>query len=149
MTIQIYGDLKYRNKKCPKESTEQITFVNRIRSLYPDTYGRIIVHPENEGQLIRGQFSAINKSRAMGQTKGASDIIIPGLPAFVCELKRQDSTLNKPTQEQIEYLEAAQKCGAFVCIAYGCDAATEAFNHYLDYCILIKSTLDYKKTVDK
>ncbi len=143
MTITIDGNLKYRDKKCPKETAEQRTFVNRVREKYPKTYGRIIVHPENEGKLINGQFSAINKSRAMGQTKGASDIIIPGIPAFVCEIKRQDSTLNKPTQEQIEYLDAAQKCGAFVCIAYGCDAAWKAFLDYVEYCILIKNTLDF------
>lgn len=47
MTIPVYGDLKYRNKKCPKESKEQMTFVNRVRSSYPATYGSVIVHPEN------------------------------------------------------------------------------------------------------
>ena len=132
--IRVYGDQKYRNKKCPKEDNELITFVNRIRTAYPDTYGRLLVHPENEQKLINGQFQAINKSRAKGMSKGASDIIIPCSPAFVCELKRCDITLCDITDDQIKYLNAAQAVGAFACIALGADAATEAFNDWLIIC---------------
>lgn len=128
----VFGDLKHRNKKCPRESVEQITFVNRIRNDYPDTYGKILLHPKNEGLRESGQFSAIAKDRAMGHlTIGASDIIIPGRIAFVCEIKRQDSSLSKITDEQIEFLIIAQKLGAFACVALGCDAATEAFNEWM------------------
>ena len=130
--IPVYGDTSYRDKDCPRESTEQITFVSRITSQYPDTYGRIIVHPQNEGKLIRGQFSAVTKDKAMGSlNKGASDIIIPGKTSFTCEIKRRDHTLSKLEKEQIEYLEACQKVGGFVCIALGCDAAMEAFNEWI------------------
>lgn len=132
--IKIYGDQSYRNKKCPKESVEQITFVNRVRAAHPEAYGRLLVHVENEAKLINGQFSAISKQRAMGMSKGASDIIIPGKPAFVCELKRRDMTLCKITDDQIEYLTAAQNVGAFACAALGADAATEAFNDWLNIC---------------
>ena len=64
-------------------------------------------------------------------TKGASDIIIPGSPAFVCELKRRDHTKSRWEDGQQEYLTAAQDAGAFVCIALGADAAMEAFNDWL------------------
>jgi hypothetical protein len=133
--IKVYGDFEYRDKKCPKESIEQITFVNRVRNECPETFGRVLVHAENEGKLINGQFSAISKSRAMGQAKGASDIIIPGNPAFVCEMKRKDSTLSKVSDEQIEYLLAANKCGAFACVAYGHEAAWQAFEDWRILCI--------------
>jgi hypothetical protein len=64
-------------------------------------------------------------------TEGASDIIIPGCPAFVCELKRRDHTKSKWQDGQLEYLETAQKAGAFVCVALGADAAMEAFEEWL------------------
>lgn len=130
--IPIYGDLSYRSVLCPKESVEQITFVSRITAEYPDTYGRIIVHPQNEGKLIKGQFSALSKDRAMASVnKGASDIIIPGNPSFVCEIKRRDHTLSVLSNEQLDYLWACEKTGSFICIALGCDAAIGAFNNWI------------------
>jgi hypothetical protein len=129
--IPLYGDSKYRNKNCPKESLSQITFVNAIRKQYPDSYGLILIHPENEKKLINGQFSAVSKSRAMGMAKGASDIIIPGNPALVCEIKRADKTLSDISPEQLAYLYAAKESGAFVCIALGHTAAMDAFDDWL------------------
>ena len=129
--IALYGNQKFRDKKCPRESIEQITFVNAIRAQYPDSYGLILIHPENERKLVNGQFSAVSKSRAMGMSPGASDIIIPGNPAFVCEIKRSDRTLSDITKEQLDYLYAAKKAGAFACIALGHEAAMNAFNDWL------------------
>lgn len=129
--ILLYGNQKLRDKKCPKESVEQITFVNHIRAQYPDSYGLILIHPENERKLINGQFSTVSKSRAMGMSPGASDIIIPGNPSFVCEIKRIDRTLSDITQEQLDYLYAAKDAGAFVCIALGHEASIDAFNQWL------------------
>lgn len=63
---------------------------------------------------------------------GAVDIVIPGNPSFVCELKRRDHTLSKIHDEQVEYLHAAKEAGAFVCIALGADAASAAFEKFLD-----------------
>lgn len=129
--VPLYGDSKYRNKNCPKESLSQITFVNTIRAKYPDSYGLILIHPENEKKLVSGQFSAVSKSRAMGMSPGASDIIIPGSPCFVMELKRQDRTKSDISLEQLAYLYAAKEAGAFVCIALGHEAAMNAFNDWL------------------
>lgn len=138
--ITLFGNQKFRDKKCPKESVEQITFVNQIRAQYPDSYGLILIHPENEGKLINGQFSAVSKSRAMGMSPGASDIIIPGNPAFVCEIKRIDRTLSDITQDQLDYLYASKDAGAFACIALGHEAAMNAFNQWLK---IIKPSVNY------
>jgi len=128
--IKVYGDLKYRGE-CPKESAEQITYVNRIRSKYPKSYGLLVCHVKNEQKLVNGQFQAIAMDRAMGMAVGCPDIFIPGKRAFVCEIKRQDPTKSKISDEQIAYLLAAQKNGAFVCVALGCNAATEAFDDWV------------------
>ena len=125
-TIPVYGDTAYRGD-CPPEMVEQASFFAKLRREYPDTYGLIALHPRNEGLLQAGQFHAVTKHRLEGMSKGASDIVIPGAPAFVCELKRQDHTKSKWQDGQIEYLEASQACGAFVCVALGAAAAWEAF----------------------
>lgn len=124
--LRVYGDKKYRGK-CPSESMEQITFFNYIRNTYPD-YGRVAIHPRNEGKRT---FRQAAHHRAEGMTTGAADIIIPGSPAFICELKRIDHTKSKLYQDQIEYLKACQDLGAFVCIALGYSAAIDAFDDYL------------------
>lgn len=128
--IKIYGDLSYRDKKCPKESVEQITFINRVRKEFPDTHGLTLFHVKNEGKLIKGQFQAITKDKAMGMVTGCVDIHNHGSPSFCMELKRRDPTLSEISDEQIKYLLAAQKNGSFVCVALGHEAAWEAFNDW-------------------
>jgi len=123
--VPVYGDQDWRGK-CPSESVEQITFFNRIRKI--PTYGVIAVHPRNEGKR---HYKQVTKERAEGMTKGASDIIIPGNPAFVCELKRRDRTQSSWQDGQREYLEAAKRAGAFACVALGADAAMEALEAWL------------------
>ena len=123
--LPVYGDTGYRGK-CPTESAEQITFFNRIRRDQPHTLGRIAIHPRNEQQLRGVQFRALSRQKAEGMTPGASDIVIPGCPSFVCELKRRDHTKSRWQDGQPEYLEAAKACGAYVCVALGADAAMEA-----------------------
>ena len=105
--VPIYGNIKYRGK-CPVEALEQITFFNKIRREYPDTWGKI-------------------REKAEGMTTGASDIIVGG---FYCELKRQDHTLCKVSEAQIEYLEAINNLGYFGCIALGYESAFKAFEKY-------------------
>lgn len=126
--IKAYGDPEYRNKKCPLEVTEQITFVNEVRRRYPDTYGKVITHIRNEGKR---SAQAAMRHKAEGMTKGASDIIIPGCPSFVCELKRQDRTLSQWKEGQLKYLTTSENLGAFSCVAFGWEAAMEGFNEWL------------------
>ena len=123
--VPVYGDQSFRGK-CPSETVEQVTFFNRIRKV--PIWGRIALHPRNEGKR---HYRQVSKEKSEGMTEGAADIIIPGCPAFVCELKRRDHTQSEWQDGQIEYLEAAQKAGAFVCVALGADAATEAFEKWL------------------
>tara|TARA_R100001143_G_scaffold58421_2_gene56279 strand:+ start:61 stop:483 length:423 start_codon:yes stop_codon:yes gene_type:complete len=129
-TIPIYGDTTFRGK-CHKEHVEQASFFSKIRKEYPDSYGLLAIHPRNEGQLIGGQFSAMQKHKLEGLSKGASDIIIPGRRAFVCELKRSDHTQSKWQEGQLEYLQAADAAGCFACVALGASAAWEAFREWV------------------
>lgn len=120
--IPVYGG-EYRGK-CPLESAEQVTAINYIRGRCPN-----VIHPRNEGKRHHNQTT---KQKAEGLTKGASDIIIPGSPAFVCELKRKDKTKSRVEPEQVDYLAESIKLGAFCCIAYGHEAAIEAFKEWLE-----------------
>ncbi len=129
--IPLFGDPTFRGK-CPLESVEQMSLVNQIRRVYPDTFGKIVFHPRNEGLVSKGQFSSIAKRKAEGMTKGAPDCIVPGNPSFLCEIKRQNHTLSSWQEGQIEYLTAAQNAGAFVCVALGANASWQAFQTYVE-----------------
>ena len=126
--IPVYGDQTYRGT-CPTENVEQVTFFARIRRKYPDTWGRIALHPRNEGK--RTHFQSAHQ-KAEGMTSGACDIVIPGSPAFVCELKRRDHTQSVWQKDQEQYLRTAQQLGSFACVALGADAAEAAFNEFLE-----------------
>lgn len=125
--IPVYGDVTYRGD-CPAEGMEQVTFVNRVRREHSKTWGKIIFHPRNEGR--RTHYQVLHE-KAAGMTTGASDIIIPGGPTFVCEIKRRNHMKSKLSEEQEVYLNAAKEAGAFVCIALGADAAWQAFEDYV------------------
>jgi hypothetical protein len=111
---------------CPRESAEHITFFSELRRRYPDTLGTIAIHPANEARRRGKEFRKLTKDKAMGLSSGASDIIIPGAPSFVCELKRRDYTKCRWQPGQLEYLQAAHDAGAFVCVALGWEAAMVA-----------------------
>lgn len=124
--IKVYGDTAYRGD-CPSESAEAVTFFAKIRREYPDSYGRIATHIRNEGKRSVHQVA---RQKSEGMTKGAPDIVIPGCPAFICELKRKDHTKSTWQDGQQEYLLAAQQIGAFACVALGYEAAYEAFIYW-------------------
>lgn len=125
--LPVYGDASYRGD-CPKEAPEQMTFVARVRREYPDSYGRLIVHIQNEGKRTHGQaFYA----KASGLTTGAADIMIPAAVPFVCEVKRADHTKSKWQDGQLAYLSAAKEQGAFVCVALGADGASMALEEWI------------------
>lgn len=123
--LQVYGDVSFRGD-CPKEALEQITFFTQIRNQWPNSIGVLALHPKNEEKRRGKDFYRLAKDKAMGMSPGASDIVIPGSPAFVCEMKRQDHTKSAWQAGQIEYLEAAHSQGAFVCVALGWEAAMQA-----------------------
>tara|TARA_R110000824_G_scaffold68742_1_gene177474 strand:+ start:929 stop:1270 length:342 start_codon:yes stop_codon:yes gene_type:complete len=107
-----------------------VTFFNRLRAQYPDTWGALAIHARNEQQLRGGQFGSMAKQKAEGMVSGASDIIIPARVSLVIELKRRDRTKSAWQAGQVTYLTAAHQAGAFACVALGCDAAWEAFNQW-------------------
>ena len=121
--IPLYGNPDFRGP-CPTETAEALTFFNAIRKT---RFGSIAVHIKNEGKKRHTQAAW---DKAQGLVKGASDIIIPGAPTFLCELKRQDHTQSRISKEQIAYLEAAKNNGAWVCVALGWEAALEAVNEW-------------------
>ena len=118
--LPVYGDQSFRGK-CPTEDAEHVTIINLIRKT---DYGPLLIHPRNEGKRTANQ-AAWEKAR--GMSGGASDLIIPASPAFLCELKRADHTKSHWQDGQIEYLGAAKDVGAFVCVALGHSGAWEAF----------------------
>lgn len=127
--LPVYGE---RVKGCDKkESWAQQQFFKHIRST-ESVYGRIAFHPKNESKRSHGQ---VWYDRNQGLTSGVSDIIIPASPPFVCELKRASLTDNAIVksdsfESQLEFLQACQSLGAFVCLARGLNGAIDAFNAY-------------------
>lgn len=129
LPFKVYGDTSFRGK-CPIETREQISFFNKIRREFPNSWGALAIHPRNEGLKKGGQFSAVARQSAEGMTAGAADIIIPARVAFVCEMKRQDHTQSSWQDGQVAYLTAAHESGAFACVALGFVAAWEAFDEW-------------------
>ena len=126
--LRVYGNTQYRGP-CPPESAEQITFFAELRRRYPDTYGKLALHPKNEERRKGKQFNRLAMDKALGMTPGASDIIIP--LGFACEMKRQDNTKSKWQPGQLEYLKAVHDDGGFACVALGWKGAWEAFEVWL------------------
>lgn len=125
--LPVFGGPAYRGP-CPQELAEQITFFQWLRLQHPGLH-RIAVHPRNEGKRTYQQARWQRLEGAL--TKGASDIIIPGNPTFVAEIKRRDHTQSRWQKGQLEYLEAAHDAGAFVCVALGADGAMEALSAWI------------------
>ena len=126
--IKLYGDKDFRDKKCPVEDAELVTFINQIKKLYPESFGKLILHIPNEGKRKAHEVANLKKKGALNT--GASDIIIPGNPSLVMEMKRHDHTLSEWQHGQIEYLEASKAAGCFVCVCLGWEAAMMAFNDW-------------------
>ena len=110
--------------KQPSEKVEMASFFNRLRREYPDSYGLLALHIRNEGLRSAQQIRSIKGEG--GFVKGASDIVIPGNPTFVCEMKSCAKS-SRLSHEQITYLTAAHNAGAFACVALGAQGAWEAF----------------------
>lgn len=121
--LKVYGDATYRGP-CPSETVEQATFFNQL----PPDLKRIALHIRNEGKRSHAQHSKMKAEG--GFVSGASDVVIPGRVTFVCEMKRADHTKSNWQSGQVDYLEACQDAGAWVCVALGWDAAMEAVREW-------------------
>lgn len=126
--LRVYGDIDYRGE-CPTEAAEQAAFFARIRAEYPDTWGKLALHPKNEGKRRGGQFRQLSSDKALGLNPGASDIIIP--VGFACELKRKDHSKCRWQPGQLEYLKAVHDTGGFACVALGWEAAWCALEEWI------------------
>ena len=126
--LKCYGSPNYR-EPCPPESAEQITFFAELRRRYPDTYGKLALHPKNEEKRKGKQFNRLAIDKALGMTPGASDVIVP--LGFACEMKRQDHTKSKWQPGQVEYLKAVHDAGGSACVALGWKAAMEALEEWI------------------
>lgn len=125
--LKCYGDTSYRDKKCPSEVAEQVTFFNALKRLRPTT-AKTAMHIRNEGKKTPQQAM---REKAEGLLSGAADIIIISKVPFICELKRKDHTLCHWEGKQLDFLLAAQESGAFVCVALGYEAALEGVEEWL------------------
>lgn len=126
--LPTFGDLNFRGD-CPKEDYVLSSVISRIRKDYPSSYGLVAFHVKNESKRTTGQ---INIDKMKGLTKGVSDVIIIGNPTLCLEIKRQDPTKSKFETGQLEFLEQAQKQGAFCCVAFGYQGALDAFHHWIE-----------------
>ena len=119
-------DSGYRGP-CPTEAAEQTTFFNVLRLQHPQ-WAALAFHPRNEGALTQAQ---VRRHKAEGMLTGVSDVVIIGVPPFLCELKRRDKTKSRIAKKQLEFLTNGHAVGAFACVAYGHECALEAFNEWL------------------
>lgn len=123
--IQVYGNLEYRDTKCPREDGEAQTLVNQVRKRYPDI---LFMHVKNEGKKTKAQADF---DRSMGMLSGASDFLFLGSPSMCLELKRKDHTLSKWQPKQQEFLIKAQEQGCFACVCFGWEAGLQAVEDWL------------------
>ena len=116
--LEVCGDIGFRGK-CPTEQMEQVTLFNKIRKELPHI-GAVALHIRNEGKRTHQQTAM---QQMEGMVSGAADIIIPGAPCLVIELKRKDHTKCIWQKGQLEYLESAKNNGAKVAVCLGYEAA--------------------------
>ena len=120
-----FGDLP-KSTSNPAEDYVLSSLISRIRNDYPSTYGLVAFHVKNESKRTTGQIRA---DKAKGLTKGVSDLIVIGNPTLCMEIKKDNSC--RFEDWQLEFLQQAQKQGAFVCLAVGYQGAKDAFKHWL------------------
>lgn len=127
--LQVFGDRSFRGR-CPHEETEQMNFFAMLRLHHPDL-ARLAIHPKNEGNRnwMRQQMD-YKKGEV---NPGASDVIIPGCPAMVAEIKRQDHTQSRWENGQIDYLEKSLSAGCFVFVGLGADGMMEGVKAYINF----------------
>ena len=120
-----FGDLP-KSTSNPAEDYVLSSLISRIRNDYPSTYGLVAFHVKNESKRTTGQIRA---DKAKGLTKGVSDLIVIGNPTLCMEIKKDNSC--RFEDGQLEFLQQAQKQGAFVCLVIGYQGAKDAFEYWL------------------
>lgn len=126
--IAIYGCKKHRSKNPPSEDAEQMTIFNELRVNYPDV-AAVATHVKNEGKKTHAE---VKKDYQMGLLAGFSDIVIAGNPTMFCELKKEDITKSKISEQQEDFLIRAQKRGSFAFVALGHKGFLEGLRAWVD-----------------
>lgn len=111
--------------KAPSESIEQITFFNQLRKHYPEL-SKIAIHIKNEGKKSIGEAM---KDKAEGLVSGAPDIMIPGSPTLMIEMKKQSKSA-RVSQNQKDYMNNAVANGAMCFVCYGWEMAWVALEKW-------------------
>jgi hypothetical protein len=129
--IPIYGDINYRGESEPEDG-DLMEFFNGLKYDYP-LISKIAIHTKNEGKRETREKQAEAKRDKMkgALLKGTVDVIIPGCPSFVMELKRKNYLHSKIDDDQILYMQHSKRAGAFVCVCLGYDAAFVALDEWL------------------
>lgn len=122
--------MNLRNAKR-SEDTEQIKLMNWCKineSRYPEL--RWCFHIPNGGKRNKQEAE---KFKQMGVKAGVADIQLPfqrGIyNGMFIELKYED---NKPTKNQIEFMQAMQAAGHYCCVCYSSYAAIRTIEGYLN-----------------
>lgn len=126
MTVKTYGTPI--SGPCPSEKVEMASFFNRLRREHP-ALGAIALHIRNEGKRTAMQHQSMVGEG--GFVKGAADVVMPGAPTFVMEMKSRAKTA-RVSKEQRAYLEAVAAQGAFACVALGAVGAWEALQDWIN-----------------
>lgn len=113
-------------KKAPSESIEQITFFNQLRKNYPEL-AKVAIHIKNEGKKSIGEAM---KDKAEGLVSGAPDIMIPGSPTLMIEMKKQSKSA-RVSQNQKDYMNNAVDNGAMCFVCYGWGMAWLALEKWI------------------
>lgn len=123
-------DYIHAEHQTASESAEQQTFFQWAAvaaGKHPEL--RLLYHVPNEGKRSARQGA---KMRAEGLRAGVPDICLPvprgGYSALYIELK---AGRNKPTPDQLAWLEALDKAGNKTAVCWGWQAARKAVVEYL------------------
>jgi len=126
----------------PSEHAEQAAFFTTILFKYrtDDRFIRPLLFAVPNGAWLGGKRPAhvLEKLRAEGLTPGVADILYlqprGGYSFLALEMKRADKRNQKAgglRAEQVEFLNAASRAGAFFAVCYSAEEAERAFDEYL------------------
>lgn len=126
MTIHTYNP--NHRATCRSERCEQIDAVGWLERNHPDRWP-LIWHTPNEA---RASPQHMQMRRKEGVKAGVPDIIdATGPITGFFEMKRQDSSKSRVSEEQREFLQAAADRGHFCAVCYGFSAFKEAYADFL------------------
>lgn len=106
-----------------KEDDLQIAVMDYLRLQYPKAFA---MHVGNGGKRNIREAARLKR---MGVTKGVSDILILHGNNAALELKIKP---NKPTPEQLRFLEKVKELGWSTSVCYDFDSAKEFIDKFFD-----------------